>query len=235
LSVRSDNRLDKSSKEKRYLKALFLLQLKDSPVDVSELAREVGESSNDVEITLSRLMDARFIFKTQKVPTVMTEKERASVGTGDRFVLSEEGRERLLVVMTGGVFDILHVGHLSSFEEARGLGDLLIVVIVRDSTVRRLKHRTPINNESQRTRLVNALSVVDLAILGNKENFLNSVENINPNIIALGYDQAHNIEQLKDDLNARGLKSEVIRLSSNIPGIKSSKILSRIQDVNSLN
>ncbi|UCD72838.1 MAG: FAD synthase [Candidatus Bathyarchaeota archaeon] len=235
MPVRSDDRLDNSSWEKRYLKALFLLQLENGPVEMTELAREVGESSIEVGVALSRLMDMCCVVKTLEAPITVPDEGRSSVGPRERFTLSEEGRGKLLVVMTGGVFDILHVGHLSSFEEGRGLGDLLIVVIARDSTVQRLKHRTPINNESQRMRLVNALSVVDLAVLGDEDNFLNSVEKIDPDIIAVGYDQAHNTNKLKEDLRLRGLKARVIRLESHIPGIKSSKILSRIQDANSLN
>lgn len=235
MSVHSDTRLKNSSWEKRYLKALFLLQLKHGPVESTELAKEVGESSSEIGAALSRLMDMRCVVKTLEAPTTMPEEGRASASPREIFTLSEEGRRRLLVVLTGGVFDILHVGHLSSFEETRSLGDLLVVVIARDSTVRRLKNRTPINNESQRMRLVNALSIVDLAVLGDKDNFLNSVEKIDPDIIAVGYDQTHNTDKLMEDLRLRGLHAKVIRLNSHIPGIKSSKILSRIQDVNSLN
>lgn len=235
MAIRSDDRLDNSSWENRYLKALFLLQLENGPVEMTELAREVDESPIEVGAALSRLIDMGCVVKTLEAPITAPDHGRAQVGSSERFTLSKEGRGRLLVVMTGGVFDILHVGHLSSFEESRGLGDLLIVVIARDSTVQRLKHRTPINNESQRMRLVNALSVVDLAVLGDKDNFLNSVEKIDPDIIAVGYDQAHNVNQLREDLRLRGLKANVIRLKSHIPGIKSSKILSRIQDANSLN
>ena len=235
MPVRSDDRLKNSSWEKRYLKALLLLQLKHGPVELTELAKKIGESSSEIGTALSRLMDMRYVVKTLEAPTTMPDEGRAPVGPREKFTLSEKGRGRLLVVMTGGVFDILHVGHLSSFEETQSLGDLLVVVIACDSTVRRLKNRTPINNESQRMRLVNALSIVDLAVLGDKDNFLNSVEKINPDIIAVGYDQTHNTNQLREDLRLRGLQAKVIRLNSHIPGIKSSKILSRIQGVNSLN
>ncbi len=227
--------LDKSSWEKQYLRAIFLSQLEAGSVEVSKLAEEVEKPLDSVQAALRELVEKSYVVPYQSVRSPRLNEEKASVGPeSTKYVLSERGRERFVVVMTGGVFDILHVGHLSSFEEARGLGDLLVVVVARDSTVKRLKHRAPINPELQRVRLVNALSIVDVAVLGDEYNFLNSVEKIRPDIIAVGYDQKHDTAQLRNDLDLRGIPSKVIRLKSHVPGIKSSRILSRIHDINSL-
>ncbi len=220
---------------KPYLKALFLSQIKQGFVTVPVLSETVGESCDSIKAMLSRLMETGHVVETKESPHLEGGGKGDSAGpTAAGFSLSEKGRKELVVVMTGGVFDILHVGHLASFEEARSFGDLLVVVVARDTTVKRLKQRSPINNELQRVRLLNALSVVDLAVLGDEHDSLNSIERIAPDIIAIGYDQKHDDVELKRNLDLRGLRAEVIRLKSHIPGIKSSKILSKIQDFNSL-
>jgi len=236
LPLHPDNDLNSSSWEKLYLKALFLLNLKHGPAEATELARQVGEPYDRTKRAILELEEMGYVIKTQAPSPTSRGVGGLSLDiTAARFSLSEKGRKRLIVVMTGGVFDILHVGHLSSFEEAKALGDVLVVVVARDSTVQRLKHRAPINNELQRMRLLNALSIVDLALLGDETDFLKSIERIEPDIIAIGYDQKYDVAQLSKDLNLRGLHAKIVRLRSHVPGIKSSKILSKIQDANSLN
>ncbi|MBL7118624.1 FAD synthase [Candidatus Bathyarchaeota archaeon] len=220
---------------KPYLKALFLSRIGQGSVDAYILLKHVGESCDSVRAALLGLVELGYVTETEVTPSPQRGEKGAPAGpVAAKFSLSEKGRKELVVVMAGGVFDILHVGHLASFEEARGLGDLLVVVVARDTTVKRLKNRVPINNEAQRVRLLNALSVVDLAVLGDESEFLSSIERIAPDIIAIGYDQKHDAAELKRDLDLRGLPTRIIRLKSHVPGIKSSKILSRIQDVNSL-
>ncbi|OYT52154.1 cytidyltransferase [Candidatus Bathyarchaeota archaeon ex4484_135] len=147
---------------------------------------------------------------------------------GDVFVLGQKGRESIRVVMTGGVFDILHVGHLATLEAAKGLGDVLVVVVARDETVKRLKGREPLNREEDRLKLVSALKPVDKAILGDPEDFLKVVELIGPDVIALGYDQKHDEKELRRVLAERGLRADIVRLNIHVPGVKSSKILARL-------
>ena len=147
---------------------------------------------------------------------------------GDVFVLGQKGRESIRVVMTGGVFDILHVGHLATLEAAKELGDVLVVVVARDETVKRLKGREPLNREEDRLKLVSALKPVDKAILGDPEDFLKVVELIGPDVIALGYDQRHDEKELRRVLAERGLRADIVRLNIHVPGVKSSKILARL-------
>ncbi len=217
------------------LKELFLAQLERRPLDVTELAKRTEKLHECAAKVLSDLVKMGYVTETQEaLPAKPGRKGIHPSPTTPRFSLSEKGRSKLRIVMTGGVFDILHVGHLVSFEEARSLGDLLIVVVARDVTVQRLRHRAPVNREIDRMKLVNALSVVDLAVLGDESDFFNTVEKIDPDIIAIGYDQKHGIAQLREELGLRGLRAKVFRLRSHVPGIKSSKILSKIQEVNSL-
>ncbi|RLI09407.1 hypothetical protein DRO32_00665 [Candidatus Bathyarchaeota archaeon] len=144
------------------------------------------------------------------------------------YSLSREGREAIKVVLTGGVFDVLHVGHLATLEEAKRLGDVLVVVVARDETVERLKGRRPLNKEEDRLRLVSALKPVDMALLGDLEDMFKVVELVKPDVIALGYDQKHDEEAIREELSRRGLDADVVRLKIRVPGVKSSMIIARM-------
>ncbi len=116
-------------------------------------------------------------------------------------------------VMAGGTFDILHLGHLHYLEEAKELGDELVVVIACDKTVREHKHE-PLMNEDVRREMVAALKPVDKAIVGGEGDRYDTVEEVDPDIIALGYDQRHEEEKLKKDLKIRNMDDiKVERLS----------------------
>ncbi len=114
-------------------------------------------------------------------------------------------------VMTSGVFDILHPGHLFYLEEARALGDELYVVVATDNTARNRKHE-PINTEDMRLRMVQALKPVDESFLGYDGDIYKIVLEIKPDIIAIGHDQKHTPDVIKKDLADRGLNVEVVRL-----------------------
>ncbi len=115
-------------------------------------------------------------------------------------------------VMATGVFDILHSGHLRYLQEAKLLGDELVVVVATDATVRREKHE-PITPEGMRLELVQALKPVDRAILGREGDMFEIVKEVSPDIIVLGYDQSFDVDRLQADLAKRGLKAKVVRLS----------------------
>lgn len=115
-------------------------------------------------------------------------------------------------VMATGVFDLIHLGHVHYLEEAKRLGDELVVVVARDSTVRREKHE-PITPEEFRRHLVESLKPVDKAVLGGEGDMYQVVEELKPDIIALGYDQFHDAERIEKELKERGLDVKVVRLT----------------------
>jgi FAD synthetase len=119
--------------------------------------------------------------------------------------------KRPVVVMATGVFDILHTGHIFFLTEARKLGDELVVVVARDATAKRLK-REPIVPELLRLELVRGLKPVDRAVLGDVGDQYRVVEEIKPDIIALGHDQVHDEEKIRKALAQRGLVVRVVRL-----------------------
>lgn len=114
-------------------------------------------------------------------------------------------------VMATGVFDIIHLGHLYFLKEARKLGDELVVVVATDKTAERMKH-IPITSQDMRVKLVAELKPVDKAIIGDEKDIYKVVEELKPDIIALGYDQKHDEEKIKDDLKKMGLDVKVMRL-----------------------
>ena len=114
-------------------------------------------------------------------------------------------------VMATGVFDILHLGHIYFLEEAKKLGDELVVVVATDKTAEQLKH-TPITSQDMRVKLVASLKPVDEAVLGYEGDRYTIVKELKPDIIALGYDQKHDEEQIKEDLKKHGLDVKVVRL-----------------------
>ncbi len=118
----------------------------------------------------------------------------------------------MVKVMATGTFDLLHMGHIYYLKEAKKLGDRLAVVVATDATVRKLKH-DPITPQEIRVNLIKELKVVDEAYLGHEGDIYSIVEEIKPDIIALGFDQIHNESTIKEELKKRKLNVQVVRLS----------------------
>lgn len=118
----------------------------------------------------------------------------------------------MVKVMATGTFDLLHPGHIYYLKEAKKLGDTLAVVVATDATVRRLKHE-PVNPEEIRLNLIKELKIVDKAYLGHEDDTYEIVEEIKPDIIALGFDQIHDENKIKSELKKRKINAKVVRLS----------------------
>ncbi len=137
-------------------------------------------------------------------------------------------------VMAVGIFDLLHAGHLHYVEQAKSLGEELVVVIAHDETVRRQKHE-PVTGHDLRRRMVEGLKPVDTAIVGNPPGIpiFEILKTVEPDIIALGYDQKHSIEAIREGLENHGFAHvEVTRvegLSDDLDGTR--KIIARILDL----
>jgi cytidyltransferase-like protein len=88
--------------------------------------------------------------------------------TKDKKLLTEFGRTTLHVVLAGGVFDIIHPGHIYTLNAAKALGDVLVVVVATSNTAVKLKKRRPLHTEEHRQELVGSLAMVDLCIVGHE-------------------------------------------------------------------
>ena len=142
----------------------------------------------------------------------------------NKKTLTDLGRKSIRVVLAGGVFDIIHPGHIHTLRAAKALGNVLVVVIATDKTAQKMKNRIPLHNMELRKDLVRSLSMVDYAVVGYEGDIFKSVELIKPNIIALGYDQVHQEKFIIDGFKKIGIDVSISRLHSPIPDIKSSKI-----------
>ena len=127
-------------------------------------------------------------------------------------------------MLAGGVFDIIHPGHIHTLNAAKALGDVLVVVVATDSTAVKMKKRSPIHDQEQRQELVNSLSIVDICLIGQEDDIFKTVNLVRPQIIALGYDQAHQEKFITDGCKRIKLDAKVARLQSPIPESSSSKI-----------
>lgn len=188
------------SDEKSLLKSMYLLQLRRRFFTIAELVQKTGldgDKSNDVS---RRLM-----------ASAMLERRNS-----DEYCVLPAGRLRIRVVLAGGVYDILHLGHLAVLTEAKTHGDVLVVVVATDVTVETLKGRRPVFPEEDRRALVESLKPVDAAILGYEDvgmGYEQVIDEVKPDIIALGYDQDTLARTITELVKRRGLKIEIVRLS----------------------
>src|SRR5215216_2951593 len=141
------------------------------------------------------------------------------------------GRDAIKVVLVGGVFDLIHPGHIHTLKAAKAEGDVLVVVIARTSTAIKIRGRKKIfHDEVLRQELVSSLSFVDLAIIGKEGTLYDTVEYVRPDIIALGYDQTHSEKDVAYNCQTRNLNVRVIRLNTPTPRTKSSNIKNELGD-----
>ncbi|NJD76095.1 MAG: FAD synthase [Candidatus Methanoperedens sp.] len=115
-------------------------------------------------------------------------------------------------VLATGTFDILHPGHLLFLSEAKALGDELYVIVARESMI---KHKPkPIVPETQRLAMVQALSIVDKAMLGSEKDMFEPLYQIKPDIIVLGKNQFFNEKELEASLRNHSIEAKVVRIQS---------------------
>ena len=128
------------------------------------------------------------------------------------------------IVLAGGVFDIIHPGHINTLNDAKKLGDVLVVVVATDKTAIKMKKRKPLHSAKLRQELVSSLTMVDLCIVGDEEDIFKTVDLVKPQIIVLGYDQSHQEKFIIDGCKKINLDVRVARLESPIPETSSSTI-----------
>jgi len=138
-------------------------------------------------------------------------------------------------IMAGGVFNILHKGHIFFLKKAKSLGDSLIVIIANDKTV--LKNKKPlIFSAEERKSVIESLKFVDAVRIGydidNKSDYLRMVRLEKPDIIALGYDQKIDEIGLKKMIKNAGLNCDVVRIHGRLKGYSTHRILEKIKLIN---
>jgi len=145
------------------------------------------------------------------------------------------GNKEKKIVLAGGVFDIIHPGHIHTLNAAKALGDVLVVAIATDKTAEKMKKRPPLHNQELRRELVSCLTMVDSAIVGHENDIFETVKEIKPDIIVLGYDQVHQEKFIDNGCKRINLDVKIVRLESPAPELSSSEIEKKYgKDIHSL-
>jgi rfaE bifunctional protein nucleotidyltransferase chain/domain len=132
------------------------------------------------------------------------------------------------VVFTNGVFDLVHPGHVTYLAAARAEGDVLIVAVNSDRSVRANKGPSrPILPEHERAELIGALEVVDAVVIFDDETPATIVAALQPDVLVKGADWAHDAIVGRDTVEARG--GRVVRIEV-VPGYSTSRIVARMQE-----
>jgi rfaE bifunctional protein nucleotidyltransferase chain/domain len=131
------------------------------------------------------------------------------------------------IVFTNGVFDLLHPGHLRYLQQARALGDLLVVGLNSDASVRRNKGpQRPINDEAERGELLEALECVDAVVVFDEDTPAEIIQAVQPDILVKGADWAEDAIVGRDTVESRG--GQVLRVPLE-PGYSTTEIIRKIR------
>ncbi len=140
--------------------------------------------------------------------------------------ISQKKREGKQIVFTNGCFDLLHIGHIRYLTQAKALGDILIVGLNSDSSIKALKgENRPIISQAERKEMLLALKAVDFVEFFNEDNPLNLIKEIKPDILVKGGDWS--VEQIigSDFVNSYGGKTLSLQL---VEGFSTSNIIDKV-------
>jgi len=139
----------------------------------------------------------------------------------------ERERRGKRVVFTNGCYELLHIGHLRSLEEARSLGDLLVVGVNRDRRARELKGADrPFVPERQRAEMVAALDPVDYVVLFDEDTPTALIRALRPDVVCKGGDYRGRRPPEQELIESLGGRFKLLRQT---PGVRTTLILDRIQ------
>ena len=128
-------------------------------------------------------------------------------------------------VVATGTFDILHPGHIYYLEESKKLGDELWVIVAREKNV--VHKPRPIVSEEQRLKMIRSLRCVDHAVLGDHIDMYKPIQEIDPAVITIGFNQKWSEEKLTQEMRERGISAVVVRITeyTGMPFTSSTRII----------
>ena len=142
------------------------------------------------------------------------------------MILKDAKNHGNIIVTTNGIFDILHIGHIRYLQEARKLGDILVVAVNSDASTKRLKGSSrPINNENDRAEVLAALECIDFVTIFSEDNPIKILFVLKPNIHVKGgdYDISRIVE--KDAVEKHGGKIILIPM---VKGYSTTSIIEKM-------
>ncbi|GLB31860.1 bifunctional protein HldE [Lacrimispora amygdalina] len=209
----------------------------DTVISVFSLAMAVGYSLSDC-CKLSNKAASIVISHFGAATTNIKEIEQTGFhGTGSKILqwgqvqqvvrnLKKEGKK---IVFTNGCFDLVHAGHIASFEQARALGDVLIVGLNSDTSIRIIKgDKRPIVTQENRVKLLSALTVIDYIIIFEQDTPKELIDLIIPDVLVKGKDWAGKEVVGQDVVEANGGVVELIDLEQ---GLSTTNVIEKIREL----
>jgi len=196
---------------KEFLKTSYILTLNKGSFSAKEFSINLNRTEEEGESLLSVLIGLKLI---RRVPDPL-----------NHYSITQGGKNNLKVALTGGVFDIIHLGHINTLKTSKEGADVLVVVVASDNMVESSKGRPPLNNQANRMSLLGELMIVDIVAKGDPDStkFLDSVREYEHDTIVLGYDQTSTEEMLMKYLENSNIRNiEIKKLKSHVPNEKSS-------------
>lgn len=139
-------------------------------------------------------------------------------------IVAKLKKEKKRIVFTNGCFDLLHPGHIKVFREAKKKGDVLIVGLNSDSSVRKIKGPSrPILDEASRVKVLEGIEMVDYIVLFKEETPYNLIREIKPNFLIKGKDWP------EEKIVGSNLVDKVYRVSL-YPGYSTTNIIKKIKE-----
>lgn len=147
-------------------------------------------------------------------------------------LLQDQRRHDKRIVFTNGCFDLLHIGHTRYLQAARELGDLLVVGVNSDASVRALNKSTerPIVPEAQRAEVLAALACVDYVAVFDEPDPGSLIAALQPDVLVKGGDWPPDQVVGRETVTARGGRVQIIPL---VPGISTTTLVQRIRTITS--
>ena len=156
-----------------------------------------------------------------------TETADHKIISGRAIETFRRDHEKQRIVFTNGCFDILHVGHIRYLQEAARLGDILIVGLNSDASVKRLKGpERPINNENERAEMLGALGFIDYVAIFEEDTPLELIKMIQPDVLVKGGDYEPDEVVGKKEVEERGGKLVLIPF---VEGKSTTNIIEKIK------
>lgn len=153
----------------------------------------------------------------------------SSLELKNKIAFLRSKNKNLVIVATNGCFDILHVGHVRSLQKAKKLGDILVVGVNSDASVKKLKGKgRPINTENARLEVLAALEVVDFVSIFNEETAEKFLEILRPDIYVKGED--YDLNEIPEAKMVKNYGGKVIQIPL-VQDYSTTSLISKIKKV----